>query len=145
MEDKGQLKRRVINLGIKTKLQLKYLKLIIGIIVAVMVIIVLTFYATFHLTLSTAQLGRYAEARLSEVFSWLNWLLLIECVIFTIIAGIMSLKLTHKVAGPLYRMEKLVKAMAEKGQAEEIRIRKNDELHGLASALNELMRKISTK
>ena len=145
MEERAQQKRRIINLGIKTKVQMKYLKLLIGAIIIIMIAVVITFYGTFHLTLSTAQLGRYAEARLSEVFSWLNWLLFIECIIFTIIAGFLSLKLTHRIAGPLFRLEKRVHEIADKGIAEEIKIRKEDELQDLVNEINSLIVKLAKR
>jgi hypothetical protein len=145
MEERAIQKRRAINLGIKTTLQLRYLKLIVAAIVAVMIVVAITFYATFHLTLSTAQLGRYAEARLGEVFAWMNWLLVVECVVFALIGGFLSLKLTHKVAGPLYRMEKMIQEAIAKGTAEEIKIRQGDELHNLVTELNSLINKISKR
>ena len=145
MEQRLQLKRRAINLGIKTRLQVKYLKLIVSTIVIIMLVTTLTVYGTFHLTLSTAQLGRYAEARLSEVFAWLNWLMIGECVIFALIAGFMSLKLTLRIAGPLFRVEKMVKEIAEKGVPEEIKIRPDDELQELVSEINNMINKLARK
>jgi methyl-accepting chemotaxis protein len=145
MDDKLMLKRKAINLGIKTKLQLKYLKLIVATIVIIMIITTLTVYATFHLTLSTAQLGRYAEARLSEIFSWLNWLLVGECIVFALIAGFMSLKLTHRIAGPLFRVEKMVRDIAEKGVAEPIRIRQDDDLQELVDQINNMITRLSKR
>jgi len=142
MEVKALQKRRIFNLAVKTRLQLKYLRLIVGTIVVMMVIVALTFYATFQLTLSTAQLGRYAEARLNEVFSWLNWLLLLECMACILLAAFFSLKLTHKIAGPLFRVEKIVKDMADRGIVEEIKIRKDDDLQELVDAMNTLLTKV---
>jgi hypothetical protein len=133
-------KKETTNLEIKTELQLKYLKLVVGAIILIMIVVALTFYGTFHLTVSTAQLGRYAEAELNEVLSRLNWVLIVECVVFVLIGGFLGLKLTHKFAGALDRVEKMIHEAAEKGGTEEIKVPEDDELHDLVDGINNLIK-----
>lgn len=138
-------KRKVFDLGIKTRLQMRYLRLIVSMVIMVMLVVGLTFYATFKLALDTGQLGRYAEARIQEIFSRVNILLIVETVVFALIAAFLSLKLTHRIAGPMLRIEKCVRDMSEKGVTEEIHIRKDDELQDLVGEINKLVKKLSVK
>jgi hypothetical protein len=69
---------------------------------------------------------------------FMRFVVFIIPVIF-VITGF-SIVLTHRIAGPLYRLEKTLDAFMEGQDVGDIRLRKNDELKGLAERINELMR-----
>jgi len=54
------------------------------------------------------------------------------------LAGVVALNLSHKVGGPLYRIEKRADEIAHGQLAGELRLRRGDELHSVAKALNQL-------
>ncbi|MFH1416319.1 MAG: response regulator [Elusimicrobiota bacterium] len=122
------------------KFQLKYVKIIISAILLPMLFVGAGFYAIFHLVLNTAQLGRYAEGRLGDVFMWLNLMLGFVMVISCVVGGLLGVHLSHRIAGPLYRIEKSLRKIIA-GEVFEMRIRRNDELQGLVKLLNELIKK----
>jgi len=54
-------------------------------------------------------------------------------------AAFFSVYLTHRLAGPLYRIEQVARAMTQGNLSLRIRLRKGDELHELASLVNEVL------
>ena len=59
-------------------------------------------------------------------------------IIFVIVA--FSIIFSHRIAGPIYRFEQTLDKLIQGEDVEYIRLRKNDELKGLAAKLNELIR-----
>jgi hypothetical protein len=125
----------------KKRIQLKYVALIISTQIVCILVLVIGYNSILHLVLQSAQLGRYAEMQLSKVFFWMNWLFAGVTIISIIIGGILSLHLSHKFVGPLYRIENTIKSALKDGKLVEFKIREDDELHELIILLNELMKK----
>jgi len=59
-------------------------------------------------------------------------------IIFVIVA--FSIIFSHRIAGPIYRFEQTLDKLIQGEDVEYIRLRKNDELKGLAAKLNDLIR-----
>lgn len=59
-------------------------------------------------------------------------------VVNGIVVGLVFILLTHKVAGPLYRMRMHIGEIRDGKIPSKMRLRKDDELSGLAGALNEM-------
>lgn len=64
------------------------------------------------------------------------------------LAGLMAIFLggiliSHRIAGPLYRIESAMKAYVEKGDQSEVHLRKNDFASSLAALYNQLIKKAS--
>ena len=51
----------------------------------------------------------------------------------------LSILFSHRIAGPLYRLEKTIEQFLQGKDVEPIRLRRNDELKGLASKINDLI------
>jgi methyl-accepting chemotaxis protein len=70
-------------------------------------------------------------------------------VIVTILIGIaaiaMTLFVSHKIAGPLYRLKKIMEALGEGEISGGFRLRHKDQLQELARSLNETMMKMRSK
>lgn len=66
------------------------------------------------------------------------WLVLVVGIIFAfaVFAGIYY---SHRIAGPLHKIESLLQQRLAGNSAEMIRLRPKDQLHGLAQLLNDLM------
>lgn len=135
-------KRSVKHILMKKGIQLKWIKLIAGTIILVLIGVELTVYGTFRLMLGTSQLGRYAENILPLMYPGLHWWLIGEAGAFILIASLVALKISHKVAGPLYRIEKILNQISEGNPPEEIKIRRGDDLWDLVGVLNRVLKRI---
>lgn len=61
---------------------------------------------------------------------------LFQVVLFSLLAAVLSLLWTHRIAGPLYRLRRSFDGMAAGDLTGVIRFREGDQLQGLASELN---------
>jgi len=69
---------------------------------------------------------------------------LAEIVSF-IIVGIISLFVSHRMAGPVYRFERVTEGISEGDLTIHIRLREKDEFKDLAEAFNEMIQKLTDK
>lgn len=114
--------------------------LLIGIVVAG----VGTYYLTFNAILDELdKQGGLAQAY--HLVQSINLLILkrvgimlVLVLVFAFITGVLYL---HRIAGPIYRIEKTIRDMAEGKKVEPIRLRKKDFFKSLAEALNKLIEK----
>jgi len=56
------------------------------------------------------------------------------------IAGFLIIRLTNRIAGPIYRINQELQEMIRKGEAHEIRVREGDFFQDLVARLNRLLR-----
>ncbi|MFH1416634.1 MAG: hypothetical protein ABIH89_11185 [Elusimicrobiota bacterium] len=124
------------------KLQFKFFRLIALSLVISILLGALGFYGVKHLVLSTAELGPYAESRLKEVDIWMNWLFLAVICISVMIGGLLSLRLSSRIAGPIYRIKIILREVLNTGKPVEIRIRPKDEFQELVELLNKIIMKM---
>ncbi|MEW6557971.1 MAG: hypothetical protein AB1349_11585 [Elusimicrobiota bacterium] len=128
----------------KKRLQFKYFIFTIFSLLSMMGVVILTIYITFLSAIEKMNLDYFGVARIKDMLFSLNSFLIIETIVFVVIAGYFSLRYSHKIAGPLHRLEKIVRQEID-GEPFEIKIRKDDELHDLVEELNELIRKKTKK
>lgn len=81
-----------------------------------------------------------ALVRKQILFRMIVFAIPVACVIVAC-----SIVLTQHIAGPLYRLEKKLQKLAKGEDVDYIRIRKNDELKGLTSTINDLIRSLKSK
>jgi hypothetical protein len=131
-------RRKLIKLipdGKKQKLQIKYACLIV---VSCFVLAVLMLGLFYINSVLLNHFWNYPKnyARLEPM----QWGLIIGffCVIFGYIAilSIFVINLSHRLIGPLYRIEAIIKEAIETGKAPAIKLRKNDELQETVDLLN---------
>jgi len=74
-------------------------------------------------------------------------LLILSCLVAIIAMGtltiIFTLVISHRIAGPLYRLEKDIAEVNNGNLNMEIRVRKDDELQDLAKSLNQMLKLIN--
>jgi methyl-accepting chemotaxis protein len=77
-------------------------------------------------------------------FQWVKLnRLIIQIILLLVIGGsILGILISHKIAGPIYRLEKVVNDMAEGKKISAVKIRRYDEFHSLADALERLRKRI---
>jgi hypothetical protein len=61
------------------------------------------------------------------------------------ISWLISIRLSHKILGPLFRIENLLNQAIETGEIPTFTIRKDDELQNVVTLLNKLFEKIENK
>jgi len=101
---------------------------------------------TYYLTLNTILTQMEAEGQLIDAYPVVKNINLILgkrigilvgfIVIFTLILEILFL---HRIAGPIYRIEKTLKELAEGKQVNKIKLRKKDFFKSLAETTNQLI------
>ena len=62
----------------------------------------------------------------------------VSAVLIAAATAYVTLYVSHRIAGPLYKVEQLLRRIGEGDLTVECRFRKNDELAGLGEALNEM-------
>jgi len=141
--------RRKISLSAlitKKRMQLKYFWIAIFAVATIMIIVILSIYITFLFGIEHMINEMYDISKIKPVLIQINYTLLIELIVFIFFAGWLSLRLSHRIAGPLYRIEKSLIEIMEGKNIDEIKIRKYDELHDLVDILNEFLKsKMSNK
>ena len=120
---------------IDRQFQLKYVVLTICLLVMhTFLVLCAVFAPTFIMLYSSTSLEKKAEAANSILFLHNTIWPGIAVVIF--LFGCLSIFVTHKLAGPLYRIKMSLREMAEGNFAVRIRLRKGDELGELAEEIN---------
>ncbi len=121
---------------VQKSLQLKYTALVLVAILATSGIIVLTVLVT-HWILLTEKFSSY-EMRwaLTEVFHQINRWLLLEIPAGLAVAAFAAIIVTHKVAGPVYHLQKVAHEVARGDLTRSVRLRRDDELKNLSTAFN---------
>jgi len=79
------------------------------------------------------------RARAAAQFTLLAQTVWPALIVFIVAAAVFSVYLTHRVAGPLFRIEQTAREMVRGNLGLRIRLRKGDELHELAGLINEAL------
>lgn len=140
MKERRKTERRAQQL-IKKNFQSKFLKLIVVTLVSFTVFSMIAFYVALRIKIEQAGFSGYTEERLAEVFTTLNWVLPLIGVILVGIAVVVAKKISFKIAGPLYALEKQMHLLVE-NKTDRVQLRSDDdEIVPLARLLNELIEK----
>lgn len=137
-------RRSIINYSINRHMQLRLL-------VRVMLIVLINtgILAAFFYFYSNQEIGQSFRHFHIQARNFLDFLLpatIIALIIGIIIAFIIALFFPHKIAGPLYRIEKEIKEKVSEGNlAVRFSVRKGDEVGELAEALNIMVEKLKLK
>jgi methyl-accepting chemotaxis protein len=86
--------------------------------------------------------------KLAEIFDQVNTTLIQWVVIFVFLIGVLSIFVSHKIAGPVYRLERSAKILASGDLTHSVKLRHGDELRDLEEAFNSMsdsLRRMVTK
>lgn len=70
----------------------------------------------------------------------ITYKLFIRSLLLTFAIAVISIFISHRMAGPVYKFEHTIRALAQGKEVEEIGLRKRDEFYGLAMAINSLIK-----
>ncbi len=120
---------------IQKGLQLKYAGIILLGRLIVCLVAGWTTYATTWEIVSREFSGE-TQAKLSAISDRITIVLLYRSLIATAVISFLSIFISHKIAGPLYRLEEIAREISFGNLALHVRLRKKDGLKGLAEAID---------
>jgi len=145
MEQKKKYKRR--NYLVNKPLQFAYAGIAIWLLL-IAIILVGTF--TYYITLNTILNQLQMENQLIDAYrivSTINSILIKRIgflLIFVILlALILEILFLHRIAGPIYKIEKTLNDIANGKKVQPIKLRKKDFFKSLAASVNKVIEKIS--
>jgi len=127
---------------IKRAFQLKYIgiTLLFGLVIAFLAA-AMTYYTVFPY-LSDKLANVYPQSRLVSVLANANLRLFYTLLALIPIAVWLGIMLSHRIAGPWYRLENILLDIAKGNITEDIKLRKTDELRTLADAVNKVIARL---
>jgi len=123
---------------ISTKLQLKYVGLILLLMFVTAIICSYFVYYTVMVLMGEKLASVYPQGRLMAIINTVNLRMLMLLALVTPVVAMIGIYLSHKIAGPIYRIEKFLGDMAAGNFASRIVLRKGDELVSIADKVNVL-------
>ena len=138
MDDKPKYKRRIVI--IKRALQFKY----IAIVLIAMVLVAFTVGWDVYYTVGRAIMELEAPG-LYPVMVKINNLMLGKLAVLLVIVFIISIFVSHKFAGPIFKFERSCDMVAEGDLTYRVHLRSGDELIELQDKFNEMVSEIQKK
>lgn len=130
---------------INTKFQLKYTGLILLFMFVVAWLTGYTVYYTGWLLMGEKLSAVYPQGRLVAIMRTVNFTLLLRLALITPLVVVISIILSHRIAGPVFRIGKYLKSIASGDLSANLHLRKNDELQDLAEAINEMTGELKSR
>ena len=126
---------------IKTGLQLRYMSmLIVCMLTVAMCVGWIIYHTTWSRIVNTPDL---TLEKLYIIFENVNSNLVWWILAFVVIIAIISLFVSHKIAGPVYRLEESTKLIAAGDLTHKVHLRQGDELFDLQDAFNTMQESLS--
>ncbi len=131
---------------IKTGFQLRYLGLIlIAIILPTILFSACLYYAIFSLMAEQLGLPESIAYNITPVLNKINFTILVGFPVITTALLFWGLLISHRIAGPMYRLEQDLDKIAKGDLSLRIRLRRKDEVGSIAEVINKVLDKIEAK
>lgn len=128
---------------IKRELQSRYLKLILAaIILPTFLFSACLYYLIFYLMAEQLGVPESIAYNLVPVLHKINLILVIGLPVISLAILFWGLIVSHRIAGPVYRLEKDLEKIENGDLAFRIRLRRKDELVSIAEGINRLLDKL---
>ena len=121
---------------IKRGLQFRYIGLVFALVIMCSLLTGYTVFATGWAFLGEKLANVYPQGRLVYVFRATNLALIRNLFLVSPLVFIIALFSSHKIAGPVYRIEKTLEEINNGNLALKIKFRRGDELWDLADLIN---------
>ncbi len=121
------------------KFQLKYTGLILLLAFLAAVMCSYVIYYTMMVTMGEKMANVYPQGRLMSIVNMVNLRILFSMLLVAPLIVIIGIFASHKIAGPIFRIEKFLGSMADGDYSSPIILRKNDELIPLANGINKVV------
>lgn len=129
---------------IKRAFQLKYIGIILFFILITAALSSVGVYLAIFPFLYEKLANVYPQGRLVAVLKDANAKLFFSTVLLLPVAAWFGIILSHRVAGPWYRLENILRAIGEGSLIHEVKLRRGDELQSLAEAINGVIRNLES-
>lgn len=129
---------------IKRAFQLKYTAMIMFFILLTAFISYIIIYFSVFPFLSEKLANVYPQGRLYSILRSANNKVLFASIFFLPVAAWFGIMLSHRIAGPWYKLENILYNLAIGNYTEEVKFRKEDEFHSLAEAVNNVARSLKS-
>ena len=104
------------------------------------------YYLIFTILADQIGIPEYIASTLFPAINKINMILLIGVPPLFIILILWGIILSHRLAGPLERLEKEIAKISEEGDhVKRIKVRKNDDIRPITDSINALLEKIGEK
>lgn len=127
---------------IKRSFQFRYVFIVLSFILLTAAVSGIATYLAVFPYLSEKLANVYPQGRLIALLRGANIKALLSTIIIIPFAVWISVILSHRVAGPWYRLEMILRDLADGDLSHDIQLRKNDELQSLAFLLNSVVRNL---
>lgn len=123
---------------VSAKYQLKYIGTILLFMFLAVGMCTLTVYYTGISIFAEKLSNVYPQARVVPLLNMINYRILANILLLIPVVAFIGTFLSHKIAGPVYRLEKYLGDMTAGMLTSHVKLRKGDEFTGLANKINEL-------
>ncbi len=131
---RGRRRRYIV----KPAFQLRYVGIIlITVFIVAGICISATYFLSFIL-LGEKLANVYPQGRLVATLKEINLIIIFCVLLLTPFIAVIGILLSHRIAGPAYRIEKTLKEIGKGNFDIHIELRKHDELTGIAKAINDM-------
>ncbi len=130
---------------VKKKFQVIYVGYIIVFMIFVAVISGGTVFHTLFSILAPKLAGIYPEGRLMAIFTKTALILARNLLILTPFIIVIGILLSHRIAGPISRIERVMEEIGNGNFKMRLAIRRSDELQDMADALNKMTELLDQK
>ncbi|MBU3958812.1 MAG: HAMP domain-containing protein [Candidatus Omnitrophica bacterium] len=131
---------------IKPGLQVRYLRVIlIAVILPVCLFSVCLYYLIFYMMAEQLGIPESIAYNIVPVVTKINLILLFGLPIISIGILFWGVLISHRIAGPLYRLEKELDKIAKGDFSLRLKIRSKDELGSIVKGVNKILDKIEEK
>ena len=136
MESKNHVVRK--RYLIKRGFQLRFM---IVILVSMLLIAAVTSWSIYSALIETLYNQFHGES-LALIKHAITFKLFIRSLLLIFAIAVISVFISHRMAGPVYKFENTIKALARGEEVKKIGLRKRDEFFDLAMAINSLIKSI---
>ncbi|MFH1782997.1 MAG: HAMP domain-containing protein [Candidatus Omnitrophota bacterium] len=130
---------------VKKGLQFRYIGLIFALLIFVFAVAGATVFATGWMLFIEKLSNVYPQGRLLVILQNINIALIRNVLIVSPIVFLLGVLFSHKIAGPVLRIEKSMTNIGAGDLAQRINLRTGDELWDLAYIINEAVEKIDNE
>lgn len=124
---------------IASKLQLRYVGIILILMFVTALICSYFVYYTVMVMMGEKLANVYPQGRLIAIINTVNIRMLLTLLLVTPVVAAIGIYLSHKIAGPIYRIERFLGDMAGGNISQRISLRRGDELVSIADKINVLI------
>jgi methyl-accepting chemotaxis protein len=129
---------------IAKKFQLRYVGLILLLVSLTAIMCSYVIYYTMMLTMGDKLANVYPQGRLISIVNMVNLRILLTMLLVAPLVVVIGIYASHRIAGPIYRIEKFLASLAGGDLSLPLTLRKNDELVSLAGGINSVVESLKT-